>query len=207
MKYKHVIFDIDGTLTETEYAVLMSLARVVHARLGKSYTLDELRFVKGIPGWKAFEQLGFPESDYAQVMREWEDGMRAMNDTIYVYEGAEALVEALEAAGVGLGIATSKTRDQYDKDFCRFDISKYFGVSITCEDTDAPKPAAGPLLEYIKRTGAKPEEMLYIGDAVYDSMSAKAAGVDFALACWGATDEIEAKYYPKTPMELLELIS
>ena len=206
MKYKHVVFDIDGTLTETEYAVLKSLQDVSAVRLGKAYTLEELRFVKGIPGVKAFEQIGFERADFAQVMREWEDGMRALNDTIYVYEGAAQLLEALERAGTGLGIATSKTRSQYDVDFCRFEIAKHFAVSITCEDTDRPKPQAGPLEEYMKRTGARPKEMLYVGDAVYDSMTAKAAGVDFALACWGATEEIEAKYYPKTPMELLEMI-
>lgn len=206
MKYKHVIFDIDGTLTETEFAVLSSLQEVVRARLKKEYMLEELRFVKGIPGVEAFRRLGFDEADFEQAMREWETGLRALNSTIYVYEGAKELIEGLIAAGVKLGIATSKTRGQYDADFCRFDIARYFDVSVTCEDTDRPKPQAGPLEEYMKRTGAKPEEMLYIGDAVYDAMCAQAAGVDFALACWGATEEIEAKLYPKTPLELLEMI-
>ena len=117
------------------------------------------------------------------------------------------MLESLRAEGVGLGIATSKTRDQYNKDFCRFEIAKHFDFSITCEETDDPKPGAGPLVAYMRATGAKPEEMLYIGDAVYDAMSAKAAGVDFALATWGTSDmSIAAKYKPKTLMSLLEMI-
>jgi len=207
MRYAHIVFDIDGTLTDTDYAVLTSLKNLLLRRQGKAYTLEELVFVKGIPGVKAFEQLGFEEKDYAAVMREWEDGMRAMNDTITVYEGAQEMLEALKAAGVGLGIATSKTRDQYNKDFCRFEIAKYFDFSITCEETDDPKPGAGPLKAYMKATGARPEEMLYIGDSVYDAMCAKAAGVDFALATWGTSDPaIGAKYHPKALPELLEMI-
>ncbi len=207
MQYKHVVFDIDGTLTDTDYAVLTSLRNLLKRRQGKEYTLEELTFVKGIPGVKAFAQLGIEEKEYDAVMREWENGMRAMNDTITVYEGAEQMLESLRAEGVGLGIATSKTRDQYNKDFCRFEIAKHFDFSITCEETDDPKPGAGPLVAYMRATGAKPEEMLYIGDAVYDAMSAKAAGVDFALATWGTSDmSIAAKYKPKTLMSLLEMI-
>lgn len=207
MKYKHIVFDIDGTLTDTDYAVLTSLKNLLSRRQGKDYALEELTFVKGIPGVVAFKQLGIAEADYDAVMREWENGMRAMNDTISVYEGAQDMLEALKGAGVGLGIATSKTRDQYEKDFCRFEIAKYFDFSITCEETDDPKPGAGPLKAYMQAAGAKPEEMLYIGDSVYDAMCAQAAGVDFALATWGTSDMgIAARYKPDSLMDLLKMI-
>ena len=107
MQYKHVVFDIDGTLTDTDYAVLTSLKNLLKRRQGKDYALEELTFVKGIPGVVAFEKLGIEEKDYAGVMREWEDGMRAMNETITVYEGAQQMLEALKEAGVGLGIANA----------------------------------------------------------------------------------------------------
>ncbi|MGN0776198.1 MAG: HAD family hydrolase [Candidatus Ventricola sp.] len=208
MRYRHIIFDIDGTLTDTDYAVLSSLQDVIRARLHKAYTFEELTFVKGIPGWVAFEQLGFPKEVHTQVMREWENGMRARNDTISVYEGAEELLAQLKEAGIGLGIATSKTRSQYEKDFCRFDIARFFDVSSTCDETDDPKPGAGPLRAYMHATGAKPEEMLYIGDSVYDSMTAQAAGVDFALAMWGTSDPtIPAKYRPEKLLDLLACIA
>ena len=207
MSYAHFIFDIDGTLTDTDYAVLTSLKELLKRRQGKDYALEELTFVKGIPGVVAFKQLDIAEADYDAVMREWENGMRAMNDTISVYEGAQDMLEALKGAGVGLGIATSKTRDQYEKDFCRFEIAKYFDFSITCEETDDPKPGAGPLKAYMQATGAKPEEMLYIGDSVYDAMCAQAAGVDFALATWGTSDMgIAARYKPDSLMDLLKMI-
>ena len=207
MRYKHIIFDIDGTLTDTDYAVLSSLQDMIRARLHREMTFEALYFVKGIPGVAAFERLGFARADFPQLMREWEDGMRARNDTIHVFAGAEELTARLADAGVKLGIATSKTRDQYEKDFCRFEIAKHFDVSVTCDETDDPKPGAGPLRVYMERTGAKPEEMLYIGDSIYDAMTAKNAGVDFALAVWGTTDaSIPAMYRPETPTALLEMI-
>lgn len=207
MQYTHVVFDIDGTLTDTDYAVLTSLQRLLRARTGETYTFEALQFVKGIPGVEAFRRLGFAPQAYPQLMREWEDGMRALGGTITVFDGAAELLDRLSAAGVRLGIATSKTRDQYEKDFMCYGIARHFPVSITCEDTDAPKPQAGPLTEYMRRTGARPQEMLYVGDSVYDSMTAAAAGVDFALALWGTSDPaIPAKLRPARPADLLDMV-
>ena len=207
MKYTHIVFDIDGTLTDTETPALVSLADVIRAHKGEDVAPESLKFALGIPGAAAFRIIGFEEKHFPQYMAEWERGLRAFNDQIDVFPGGRELIDALCKAGVQLGIATSKTRDQYEKDFCRFEIAKYFDFSITCEETDDPKPGAGPLKAYMQATGAKPEEMLYIGDSVYDAMCAQAAGVDFALATWGTSDMgIAARYKPDSLMDLLKMI-
>ena len=207
MRYTHVIFDIDGTLTDTEKYVLLSLADVVRAHTGREETIESLRFALGIPGNDAFRIIGFEEERFAEYMAEWEKGLRAFNKEIDIFPGGRELVAALDEKGVKLGIVTSKNRDQYDKDFGRFDTAAYFPVSVTADDSDTYKPTAGPLLRYMEITGAKREEMLYIGDTIYDSQCAANAGVDFALAVWGANDKsVEAKYRPETPLDLLGMI-
>lgn len=207
MKYTHVIFDIDGTLTDTEMPALVSLADVIRAHKGEDVAPEDLKFALGIPGVEAFRRIGFEEEHFAEYMAEWERGLRAFNDQIDVFPGGRELIAALDAAGVKLGIATSKTRDQYDKDFARFDVAARFPVSITADDSQTHKPTAGPLLRYMELTGAKREEMLYVGDSIYDSQCAMNAGVDFALAVWGAPDKnTPAMYRPETPMDLLAMI-
>ena len=207
MKYTHVVFDIDGTLTDTEKYVLESLCDVVRTHTGREETPDSLRFALGIPGLEAFRQIGFEEEHFAAYMAEWETKMRRFNDQIDIFPGGRELVAALDKAGVKLGIVTSKNRDQYNKDFGRFDAAAYFPVSVTADDSETHKPTAGPLLKYMEITGAKREEILYIGDTIYDSQCATNAGVDFALAMWGANDKgVPAKYRPETPMDLLGMI-
>jgi len=207
MKYRHIVFDIDGTLTDTEMPALVSLADVIRAHKGVDVAPEELKFALGIPGVDAFRIIGFEEEHFAEYMAEWERGLRAFNDQIDIFPGGRELIAALMQRGVKLGIATSKTRDQYDKDFARFDEAAYFPVSITADDSETHKPTAGPLLRYMELTGARREEMLYVGDSIYDSQCAANAGVDFALAVWGAPDKsTPAMYRPESPMDLLGMI-
>ena len=50
MKYKHIVFDIDGTLIDTEYAVLHSLQETIKGLFGREIPCSELRFALGITG-------------------------------------------------------------------------------------------------------------------------------------------------------------
>lgn len=207
MKYTHIVFDIDGTLTDSEYAVLIALQEMVKSWKGRDYAYDDLRFALGITGADAMYRLGFADEEIEPAMRDWEVGLRRRNEDVTVFEGAGELVKALTEMGCALGVATSKTRGQFDKDFCRFDLSRSFGVCITADDTTEHKPTAGPLLKYMELTGAKPQEMLYIGDSEYDSGTAHSAGVDFALAMWGTNNpDIPAQYRPERPLDVLDIV-
>ena len=64
------------------------------------------------------------------------------------------------------------------------------------------------MLEYMRQTGARPEEILYIGDSIYDMQCAQAAGVDHALALWGCLlpEGIEATYHLEKAEDILEFV-
>ena len=58
MRYRHIAFDLDGTLIDSEEAVLRSLQDTLRTVTGNEYPLSELIFSLGIPGLKCLEQLG-----------------------------------------------------------------------------------------------------------------------------------------------------
>ncbi len=55
MKYKHIVFDIDGTLIDTEYAVINSLIKTITEITGRAPQYESLKFALGITGRNALE--------------------------------------------------------------------------------------------------------------------------------------------------------
>ena len=58
-----LIFDVDGTILDTEKAILKSLQRILKEELDLEYTLDALDFALGIPGKEALKKLNVPNID------------------------------------------------------------------------------------------------------------------------------------------------
>ena len=70
-KYRHIIFDIDGTLLDTESAILQSLKDTVAEILQKDIPVEELKFALGIPGEVTLHRLGI--SDARTANRKWNE--------------------------------------------------------------------------------------------------------------------------------------
>lgn len=205
MKYRQIVFDVDGTLLNTEYCIIRALQDTLLERTGKEVPAEELTFVLGIPGLASARKMGIEDAQTFLVR--WEENLLKYAHTIRPYPGVEELVGKLHDMGCRLGIVTSKNRGEFDEDAHRIPMVEHFSTVICADDTLLHKPDAEPLLKYMERTGTVAPELLYIGDSKYDAQCAKGAGVDFALALWGAHDEtIPAKYYPKQLADLLRYL-
>lgn len=203
--YKHIIFDIDGTLVDNEKAILCSLQDVLRQMTGKEYPFEELTFSLGIPGEDTLKRLNV--EDVPAVMELWIEGLLRYGDKVSIHKGIEELLEELTDKGYKLGLVSSRPRELLENDFGKLKINKYFEIRVCADDTMEHKPTAAPLLKYMELAKVSKDEMLYIGDSVHDSQCAENAGVDFALAVWGShTEETPAKYYLHKPLDLLPVL-
>ena len=200
---KHIVFDIDGTLIDTEKAILKSLQDTILTIAGKKIETDDLKFALGIPGDVTLKRLGI--QNVTEANRIWNNNITKYDHLISVFDGIESLLQELQKKEYKLGIITSKSRTEYTKYFIPFHLSEYFDTVICAEDAALPKPSPEPMIEYLKQTGADANDILYIGDSVYDSQCANNSGVDFGLALWGCTSvkHVYANYYFNTPQDIL----
>lgn len=200
--YKHIVFDVDGTLMNNEYAILRSFQDAIRETMGKTMEMEELKFCLGIPGENAIRQLGVENT--GGMLELWIKKLAEYKDTVCEFDGIVELLEKLKKSGYKMGIATSRTRKQYEEEFKNRSISAYFEIVVCADECVTPKPTAGPLLKYMELTGTDKSELFYIGDSVYDQQCAANAGVDFALAGWGCSGkEMQAERILHTPEELL----
>lgn len=205
MKYKQIVFDIDGTLIFTKDAVLLSLRDTLGTLTGTVPETDTLTFSLGIPGRDALKKLQVPDLDAG--MRLWDENMEIYRYTVRIFPGIMEVLDALSRSGCRTGVVTSESRAELAQDFGRLGLASWFSTIICASDTKEHKPSPAPLLKYMEMTGTSSDELLYIGDSIYDSQCARGAYVDFALAGWGCLDEpIDADYYLGSPRDLLPLL-
>ncbi|MDF2943716.1 MAG: family hydrolase [Herbinix sp.] len=203
MSYKAMIFDIDGTLLDTEQAVLTSLQHTLYRSTGHLYSFEELHFALGIPGYDALQRLNI--TDIGRVLSLWDYYYSQYSCTTKVFENVSELLDALKESNILLGIVTSKTREEYHRDFLPYSISNYFTYSICADDTTLHKPNPEPLLAMVKQLQVAPNEVLYVGDTKYDMECAEKAGVYSALATWGCKhpESIKCNWKLTNPNDLL----
>ncbi len=199
--YTHVVFDIDGTLLNTQQTGMVSLQKTVKELLGVDMSLDSLYPYFGIPSHKAVEMLHFP--DVRKAGERWEELFQELMFLTRPFEGVEELLENLHQKGTCMGIITSRSRLELETDAYMSPWMPYFTCTVCAEDCPRHKPAPDPMLLFLDRTGARPDHTLYIGDTLYDQQCAHSAGTHFALACWGAKNrDIPAECYLDTPLRL-----
>ena len=206
MGYAHIVFDIDGTLLDTEDTMLRSLSRAVEELQGRKMEVEELRFAFGITSEDAVKQLGI--TNLQTAVKLWDTYIPDYWHLVHVFDGILECLEGLKNQGARTGIITSKTREEYEREFVPFGLSGYFDTVICADDSPRHKPYADPMEAYLKKSKADRANVVYIGDSRYDMACAEAAGTACALALWGChhPEEIRADYYLDSPAKITALL-
>jgi HAD superfamily hydrolase (TIGR01549 family) len=203
--YNYLIFDIDGTIIDTEKAVISSLQKLLKLETGIDYPADQLSFVLGIPGSTALKQLNITDTEKA--CQKWNEYLKEFYSHIRVFPDLEEIIKHLHDLKIKTGIVTSKTKQELIDDFYPFGLHDYFDYIVCADDTSKHKPDPEPIVKCLEIAKASPSETIYIGDTSYDMQSAQSAGVDFALALWGTKDSnLKAKIKLNHPKEILDIV-
>ena len=180
--YKIVIFDIDGTLIDTEGTGVHSLIRTVKELMHREMSYDEAYTYFGIPSVNVPKLLEYPEpEEFADL---WERYFVELRHLMKIFPGISEMMPVLSEAGCKIGCVTSRTRQEFENDPVVQPLRAYFEVEICAEDSLRHKPDPEPALEYLKRSGAEASSTIYVGDTIFDCRCAKGAGTEFMLADW-----------------------
>lgn len=180
---KAVIFDLDGTLIDTNDLIIDTFYHVVHECLGRTPTEEELHHVYG----KVLdEQMAYFSVERRQELVEaYKNYYRThMDEKTHLFEGVIELLDALAARGILMATVTNKGTRGVRHAFEKFDLGKYFTASISADDVVSGKPDPQGILMSLNHLGVAPEEALFVGDSFNDIAAAKGAGVKSVLVDW-----------------------
>ena len=197
MHYQHILFDLDGTLTDPREGITRSVQHAL-AQLGiDEPDLQALEHFIGPPLLQCFMQTyGFDAARAWQAVGHYRERFAEVG--LYenrVFEGVTALLELLQAQRRTLYIATSKPR-VFAVEIARyFDFARHFTL-IYGSELDGTRTDKVELIGHLlAREGLDTASTLMIGDRKHDLIGARRNGLDAAAVGYGfgSFDELQAE--------------
>ena len=181
MKYKAILFDMDGVLIESEFLMRASAIQALgdygiqaqHKDFVEFTGMGEDRFVGGVA-----EKYGHT---YVTAMKDLAYdyyGKRVMAEA-HIPNGVKEMLQTLHAKGIILAVcsAADLRKVRYNIQAIGVDES-IFTALVTGSDVERKKPFPDIYLEGARRVGVDPKDCLVVEDAISGIQAAHAAGMD-----------------------------
>jgi pyrophosphatase PpaX len=210
MGIRTVLFDLDGTIIDTNELIIESFKYTIQKHLGYIIQPEEVTPYFGEPlqiTLKRFSQ------DKWELMVDTYRRYNEFNHDKYtkIRQDVKAALELMYKNGIKMGIVTSKRRELAVRGLKLFDLEKYFKVIVALEDTERHKPHPDPIVKALEVLNANKEETLMVGDSPYDILCASNAGVKSVAVKWtilpfNLLEEAKPDYVINDMWEILKII-
>ena len=214
MKYKAIIFDLDGTLTDTLEDLFLSVNHALQSCGLPERNLDEIRRFVG-NGVKKLIERSVPKDTEPTVLERCFEAFRAhyiihCQDHTCLYPGVASLLTTLHAKGYLMAVVSNKLQSGVNELAQTF-FNGVIDVAIG-ERPDIPrKPAPDMVLTALSQLGVSASEAVYVGDSDVDLQTAANAGLPCISVLWGfrSRDFLVAHgatMFAERPQDVLSLV-
>ena len=215
MKYKGVIFDLDGTLVNSLEDIANAMNTILQSLDYTTHSYEDYQFFIG-SGLRNLVSKSLPanHNNETQIEHCFELMIKVYRENCtnqtYFYEGIIELLDYLKAHDIKLSVFSNKA-DELTKKIVAELLPNYFDTVVGLSTELLKKPNPFEALEICKKLGLKPEEMLFVGDSGIDMQTATNANMRAVGVLWGYRPEEEliangAKHIINHPSDLIAIL-
>ncbi len=216
MKYKAVIFDLDGTLVDSLKDIANAMNKTLKQNSYPTHNLDKYNYLVG-KGLRNLTINALPEEARSEENIEkcynsmFADYSENCTVETSAYPGIEDLLDELTKLELKLGVLSNKaevlTKKVVATKFPSIDFKEVRG--LTTEELKKPNPQV--VTEMCENFGVSITETLFVGDTNVDMQTAVNANITPVGVLWGfrTMEELEgagAKFIVEKPMELVDIV-
>ena len=207
MKYKAILFDMDGVLIDSEWLMrdtaIQSLAehgvQAKHEDFREFTGMGEDRFIGGVA-----EKYGLKYEFFMKERAYDYFGQRVMEET-EVPEGVKEMLETLHSRGIKMAVCSAADRRKVMYNLMAIGVSEdLFGAIVTGSDIERKKPFPDIYLKGAAMIGMDPKDCLVVEDAVSGVQAAHAAGMDaVGVPTTFSKEELQARVAPEYLVDVI----
>ena len=190
-----VLFDVDGTLVDSSYLHTMAWWYAFRSA-GFDVPMAGIHRAVGMGGDKLVAHLLPPDRDVSQD-RTIMDAHAALFSTYWpslrAFDGARDLLA--QCSEVGLGVALASSARERDLEMLRSALHSdaFIHAATSANDAKESKPEPDILVAALDALGVRPQDSVFVGDAVWDVYAAARIGIPTIGVTCGGTSEAELR--------------
>ena len=185
---KAVVFDLDGTLIESNHDY-DEMARRVKLILEETGVPTEAfsqqgriwEIIQG--GMRSLQELGLPPERIKDILDRIDEALNEVEvssmASVELQPGATELLEHLRERGIKIGIATRSCGEYARRSMEASRLADYFDIILARDEVEFPKPDPRHLLQVLEELKTTPQKAIFVGDTETDQRTARAAGIPF----------------------------
>ncbi|MBM7660949.1 phosphoglycolate phosphatase [Bacillus mesophilus] len=194
MKYKVILFDLDGTISDPKVGITKSVQFALSKMGIEENNLDILECFIGPPLQVSFKDYySFNPNETLTAIEYYRDRFKltGMYENT-LYEGIPTLLEDLRKQGYKLVIATSKPTVFSEEIVRYFNLEHFFDLNVG-SNLDGTRSSKAEIIQYIveRFNNYSLKDFIMIGDRKYDIIGANTIGIDSIGVTYGYGAEKE----------------
>lgn len=195
MKVRAVLFDVDGTLVDSNEAHVDAWA-VAFREAGHPQEVDDIRLQIGKGGDLLVPAL-FPQASEAQRKAIAKAHARHFKSAylahVKPFPGALALLERTRQSGRTIVLASSAKKDEVEHYLRLLEAEKLVDAITSIDDVDASKPEPDVFEAALAKAGVDADAAIAVGDTIYDIEAARRIGLATIALTSGPYDRAQLK--------------